>query len=234
MKVALAGLLVCLAGRAAADPRPPISLRLEPSVEACVAGETAAVRQAVAIELGTALVDDDENPAAQVSVTCVADEATIQIHSSLTDRTTVRRLVLAGEPVVSRPRLLGLAIAETVAASWAEPETPATIAATPATLPASPAAAILETPTTIPAPPAAAIPDTSKTPPASPASRDPRDARYARRADAASAECTAPGSHGDTGRATDGVVHERGCLGDRSGLPRRAGWPPSARAPWAT
>lgn len=100
---------------------PPIELRLDPSVEACV-GALDKVRRAVQIDLGAELVDDDREGATHVDVTCSGDEATIRIDDPLTGKIVERRVGLGQQPLAGRARLLGLTIAETVAASWVELE----------------------------------------------------------------------------------------------------------------
>jgi hypothetical protein len=97
----------------------PVELRFDPSVESCV-GDLETVRRAVVIDLGAELVADDRVDATHVEVTCTGDEATIRVDDPLTGKIVERRISLG--PFAGRARVLGLVIAETVAASWVELE----------------------------------------------------------------------------------------------------------------
>lgn len=105
--------------RAAEDVKhPPIYLELKP----CSPVDEAAVRQVLAVELG-ALFTAAGPPAAgvtQVAVQCDEERLRLQADDPLTGKSLLRRIDLrAVEPSV-RARLLGLAIAELVSASWTE------------------------------------------------------------------------------------------------------------------
>jgi hypothetical protein len=117
-------LLVALASPGVAraeESHPTVELRLDPSVEGCV-GNLDTVRRAVVIDLGAELVAEHQVDATQVDVTCTGDEATIRVDDPLTRKLVERRVGLGQQPRAGRARLLGLAIAETVAASWVELE----------------------------------------------------------------------------------------------------------------
>jgi hypothetical protein len=76
-----------------------------------------------AIELRAALVERAQDPATtQVETTCTADAARIRVVDPTTGKSLERSVVLSETAPSARPRLLALAIAELVSASWYELE----------------------------------------------------------------------------------------------------------------
>lgn len=105
--------------RAAEDTEhPPIHLALHP----CVPVEEGAVRQVLAIELGALLTEGDA-PASgvtQVTVGCADVQIWLRVDDPVTGKSLLRRIYLLTVIPGIRARLLGLAIAELVSASWTE------------------------------------------------------------------------------------------------------------------
>lgn len=105
--------------RAAEDTEhPPIHLALHP----CVPVEEAAVRQVLALELGALLTEGDA-PASgvtQVTVDCADAQIWLRVDDPVTGKSLLRRIYLLTVNPGVRARLLGLAIAELVNASWTE------------------------------------------------------------------------------------------------------------------
>lgn len=97
---------------------PPIHLALHP----CVPVEEAAVRQVLAVELGALLTEGDA-PASgvtQVTVDCADAQIWLRVDDPVTGKSLIRRISLLTVNPGVRARLLGLAIAELVSASWTE------------------------------------------------------------------------------------------------------------------
>jgi hypothetical protein len=120
----LLGLVTALAlalapSRADADQAPEVSVRIDP----CVGAAPAEVRRLFAQELAAAL------PAArlgsaeggtQVGVRCAGAVVEIAVLDPLTGKLVVRELDLGATPVRARPRVLAIAMAELLWATWAE------------------------------------------------------------------------------------------------------------------
>ena len=136
---AFAGLcaIALVASPAGAEERPAVTLSIDP----CVAVDGVDVRKIVEIELHTTIVD-----AGLTKVTARCRELLIEltVEDSITGKSLVRTIDLASAAPKARARLLALAIAELVSASWTELETnptPAVPPAGPAPPPAAKAAA---------------------------------------------------------------------------------------------
>lgn len=116
------GLALLLAGSAArADgdaEQPPIHLTLHP----CVPVPEEGVRQILAIELKAPLTKGVPAAAGviRVAIECADAQIWLQVDDSLTGKSMLRRLDLLKIDPAVRVRLLGLAIAELVSASWPE------------------------------------------------------------------------------------------------------------------
>lgn len=103
---------------AAPLPHPPIQLELQE----CVPVPELEVRQVVAIELGALLVEGTAPSAGvtRVEVLCVDAQIWLQVDDPLTGKSLLRRIDFLSVDPRARARLLGLAIAELVNASWTE------------------------------------------------------------------------------------------------------------------
>ena len=94
-------------------------------VDACTGASSAEVQRILRIELGALLVDTsrDRNDITRVAVTCQGERVQVRVEDPLTGK-SLERVVEAGEAGQdARSRLVSLAIAELVAASWTELET---------------------------------------------------------------------------------------------------------------
>ncbi len=114
--------LTTVAGRADAQPRDE-----RPRVSIAVVGcEDTLAREAqriAAIELRAALVEQTQDAATtQVEAACTGDTAAIRVVDPTTGKSLERSVALSITPPSARPRLLALAIAELVSASWYELE----------------------------------------------------------------------------------------------------------------
>ncbi|HEY8090105.1 MAG TPA: hypothetical protein VIF09_19725, partial [Polyangiaceae bacterium] len=111
-------------------PRPRIELAIEPS---CGGLSPAEVRRIASIELRSEAVDapvhDEGTTRAELS--CEGELARIRVLDPLTGKTLARNIALGSVAATARSRLLALAVAELVAASWIELETNPTPAAVP-------------------------------------------------------------------------------------------------------
>jgi hypothetical protein len=125
----LAALLT--AGSARAEDEPAAALTVSLTVDACVAVDAADVRKIVEIELHTATADAAPT---RVSVQCREALIEIAVEDTITGKSLLRAVDLMGAAPKARARLLALAIAELVSASWTELETNPE----PAVLPAGP------------------------------------------------------------------------------------------------
>jgi hypothetical protein len=121
---------VLAARTAAGAERPRVSIR----VVGCEQPLAREVQRIASVELRATLTDEAPDPAVtQVIATCLGADATLSVRDPTTGK-SLERTVSLGEAVPSsRARLLALAVAELVAASWSELETnphPAAPAAT--------------------------------------------------------------------------------------------------------
>jgi hypothetical protein len=124
--------LVSLAGpaRAEKDAHPKVVVRVDP----CVQVSSREVRRIVAVELGTLLVGEAQRSAdtTLVTVRCAASSVSVHVDDPVTKKALDRAIDLEAHPAPARARLLALAIAELVTASWTELESNPRPAAPPA------------------------------------------------------------------------------------------------------
>ena len=101
------------------------SAHIEMHVDPCAPVDTADARRIVGIELQADVTDPPVHDATitRVEVACVDRLVELRVTDPLTGKSLARRVALAAQPDKSRSRLLALAIAELVAASWSELET---------------------------------------------------------------------------------------------------------------
>lgn len=78
------------------------------------------MRRIVGIELAVEPVDVDTLGTTRVRASCTRDATLLEVDDGVTGKLTSRRIDLEGTARVARSRLLALAIAELVSASWAE------------------------------------------------------------------------------------------------------------------
>jgi hypothetical protein len=118
----LGGLDMVAGARAAAAPRtekPRVSIALV----GCDAGLAREAQRIAAIELRATLVDATPDGATtQITATCGATLADLRVIDPTTSKSVERRVALAQAAPTARARLLALAIAELVVASWSELE----------------------------------------------------------------------------------------------------------------
>jgi hypothetical protein len=130
-RLRLASLLLALLAlgekRAAGEPRaggegPPIHLEVEPCGGAVSSPEVARI---AALELRAESVETVNRPTSttRVRVQCVGHRAIISVFDPLTEKSLARAIELDTVAAPSRSRLLALAVAELVAASWIELDT---------------------------------------------------------------------------------------------------------------
>jgi hypothetical protein len=114
------GLVLVLSAPAVAQERPTVAVE----VDACVPVDAAELHRVAAIELGHE-VDYRagvvaEGSVTQVRVSCAEAGIELAVADALTHKSMTRTLALGEMPERSRTRLLALAVAEFVAASWVE------------------------------------------------------------------------------------------------------------------
>jgi len=121
------------------ETRPP---EIELHADACAELPADDLTRLVHIELRADVTTAAEHPEAapRVDVTCEGQAATIAVRDPLTRKSLARAVALDAYAGGARARLVALAIAELVEASWAELETNPTPAAPPAGPPPPPAA----------------------------------------------------------------------------------------------
>lgn len=95
-------------------------------LEDCATIEPEATRRIIKAELDAELVPRGGPGVTEVSIDCLGHVASIQVDDPITRKTTSRDVSLANVPYGSRPRLVALATAELVIATWAELEFPGT------------------------------------------------------------------------------------------------------------
>ena len=132
--------------QAGAIAHPSVSLEVDP----CVQADVAEVRRIVGIELGALL--EDREPAGgaattkgasdttRVTVACAGPLVELRVDDPLTGKGLTRPIDLSTSSATARSRLLAIAIAELVAASWTELESNPHPRVVPAGPPASTAA----------------------------------------------------------------------------------------------
>jgi hypothetical protein len=116
--LAVAG-VVATASIAHAGEHPTVQLDLD----ACVAAPDE-IRRVVAVELGALLETGDAGAdrRTRVAVTCDGTAVALRVDDPITNKSLARTIDLAGALPAARSRLLALAIAELVSASWTELE----------------------------------------------------------------------------------------------------------------
>ena len=131
----LAGIAILAIGSiASAHPLPSVSV----DVTNCADVDQAVFARLVALELKARPSSaDDPALAAQISLRCDGDHVLIDLVDPVTRKRSQRSLASDGVPVGARPRLLSLAVAELVTASWVE----AVLFPEPAVRPSTPPAA---------------------------------------------------------------------------------------------
>lgn len=130
---ALAFFVVALVASRPALAQPTLAL----TVDECVAVEPSDVRKLVEIELHTHVLDDGLT---KVAVRCRDNVVELTVVDPVTGKSLVRSIDVMAAAPKARARLLALAIAELVSASWTELETNPTPAVPPAGPPPEPAA----------------------------------------------------------------------------------------------
>ncbi|MEP7048950.1 MAG: hypothetical protein ABJB12_01295 [Pseudomonadota bacterium] len=120
MGSALALVLVgAQASGAPSDERPRVSI----AVVGCAADLAREAQRITAIELRAALVDTaPDQTTTQITATCNAESVDLRVIDPTTGKSVERSVALAQAAPPARARLLALAMAELVAASWAELE----------------------------------------------------------------------------------------------------------------
>lgn len=125
----LGGLLVAFVPASAAAAHPSVTLEME----GCETAHPDEVRRIARIELGGLLTDDaPSSNTARVIVHCGDERVDLRIHDPVTSKSMTRSLDWQRSAAIGRSRLLALAIAEIVSASWTElestaPPTPAAV-----------------------------------------------------------------------------------------------------------
>jgi hypothetical protein len=115
------GLLVLLVMAPAPPGRAPLRLQLD----RCADIDRAAIDRVVTTELEAALADESAPGAVTTAhAECAESRVRLTIDDPVTGKSTTRSLDLDGQPRSLRSRLLGLAIAEAVLASWIELQLP--------------------------------------------------------------------------------------------------------------
>jgi hypothetical protein len=118
--------VLCVAERAHAQPT--LSVRIE--LAACTASDARGIARVVQAELGSSIAVSTDLPASaletpsseltRVRVTCSDEVTELQVQDPVTGKRLSRRLRIPPELAAARSRMLGLSIAELVAASWIE------------------------------------------------------------------------------------------------------------------
>jgi hypothetical protein len=104
----------------------------------CPEAQPEELRRVVRVELRALLVDEPPGPdLTRVRIVCKGDLAALTVDDPLTAKALRRVISLTGAAPAVKPRLLGLAVAELVAASWIELALNPTPALPPAEPPAS-------------------------------------------------------------------------------------------------
>lgn len=124
ISLAVATIALVLPGVSHAQSAQHVELRLE--VDPCVQVDARFARRIIDIELGTATPPPDASGSVLARVTCAGSMQLLRVDDAVTGKALERTIDLHGAEPAARTRLLALAVAELVAASWAELEvTPA-------------------------------------------------------------------------------------------------------------
>lgn len=118
--------LLCVAERARAQPAPSVRIELA----ACADNDARGIERIVQAELGSSIIvtskapssalETPSNELAHVRVTCSAELIELQVEDPVTGKKLSRHLRISADLAAARSRMLGLSIAELVAASWIE------------------------------------------------------------------------------------------------------------------
>jgi len=113
-----AGLWLACAATALAQAEPAVAVNVDP----CVPVDHAKLHELLAIELGTSTAEGGAGPAAltRVSVSCSPQGIELRVQDGVTRKSMARVLPASSFADASSTRLLALAIAEFVVASWIE------------------------------------------------------------------------------------------------------------------
>jgi hypothetical protein len=107
------------ANGASSDQRPRVSI----AVVGCDEALAREAQRITAIELRAVLVDGaPDQTTTQITATCAADSASLQVIDPTTGKSVERSVALSQAAPTARARLLALAMAELVVASWSELE----------------------------------------------------------------------------------------------------------------
>jgi hypothetical protein len=116
--------------------RPRVTLTLD----SCIPLDPAEVRRGVALELGAVLAGPEDTDTTQVGVSCKDSKVVLEVIDPISGKSLSRRVDLEVSPQAARSRLLALAIAELVTASWSELDSNPEPRVPPASTPPSPEA----------------------------------------------------------------------------------------------
>ena len=120
--------LLAWSARPAAADEPSVEL----TIDGCIAEDQEIVRSVVAVEVGTRpQLSATRDPIARVRIDCDGGATRIAVDDPVTGKTLVRRIHLGARTPAIRARVLGLAVAELLVASWVELQVNAEPAATP-------------------------------------------------------------------------------------------------------
>jgi hypothetical protein len=119
------------AAPAAAHPPSPSPMeRIDLTIDDCVGQGERAVRSVVAMEVGTRPeLAGTRGPVARVRIDCDGAATRIEIADPITGKTVTRRIQVGEVSPAIRARVLGLAVAELLVASWVELQLPGESAA---------------------------------------------------------------------------------------------------------
>jgi hypothetical protein len=118
--------LVAWSAQPADAEGPPVELEFDP----CIAEDRDVVRKVVAVELGARALPAT-GAIARARIDCDGGATRISVDDPVTGKTLVRRIQLGRRSPAIRARVLGLAVAELVVASWVELEVNAKPAGVP-------------------------------------------------------------------------------------------------------
>jgi hypothetical protein len=117
--VAVVGLIGALPSRSRAEP---VRGSISTTIDSCVPIDPSQFQRLLAIELGPAFDNstDPRNRVASVMLTCIADGIQVHVDDAVTRKSMTRVVDLTHVPAKSRSRLMALAVAEFLTASWLE------------------------------------------------------------------------------------------------------------------
>lgn len=95
--------------------------RVRLQVHACTGASETEVRHLVGLELGALLTTESvEGEVTEISVSCEGQYVWLRVDDPITGKALTRVVDLSSDPVSARARLVALAVAELVVASWTE------------------------------------------------------------------------------------------------------------------